>query len=81
MCSAGASDLSHLRCIHVDWGSHPTSYSPIIGIFPPDIKRPGRECDETSPSSTKAKNDWKCRKLAPSHVPSWYESRKFYLYL
>lgn len=70
MFSAGASDLPHLRGIHVDLGSNPASYSPTIGIISSGVKLPGRESDETSPSSTKAKNDWNYRKPAPSYVLS-----------
>jgi hypothetical protein len=64
---AGAGNFSlHHRCVQNSSGAHPASYPMgTRGSFP-GVKRPGREADHSSPSSTEVKE---CMELS-FHSPS-----------
>jgi hypothetical protein len=56
--SAGAGNFSPHHRIQKGSGAHPDSYPMgIRGTFP-GVKRPGREADHSSPSSSKVNNAW-----------------------
>ena len=54
---ANERDFSRLQNDHNSSGAHPASNSMGTGIVP-KVKKPGRQLNDSPPSSTKVKNEW-----------------------
>jgi hypothetical protein len=62
---AGAGNFSFLHCVQTGSGAHPASYPMGTRGFSLGVKRPGREADNTPPSSAEVKNAWGCISILP----------------
>jgi len=45
----------HLYCVQTYSGAHPASYPIVTGVSFPDVKRSGREADQSPPSSAEVR--------------------------
>jgi hypothetical protein len=48
-------DFSLRHRVQTESGAHPASYPKGIGLFSPEVKRPGREADHSPSSSVEVK--------------------------
>jgi hypothetical protein len=63
-------DVSLLHTVHTGSGANPASeYNEYRGAIFPEVKRPGREADHSSPSTAEVKNGGLIPPLP--HTPSW----------
>jgi hypothetical protein len=47
-----------LHVVHTFCGAHPASYPVVLGALFPELKRPGREADNSPPISVEVKSTW-----------------------
>jgi hypothetical protein len=51
-------NISLLYNVQTCNGAHSISYPTGMGILPQRVKKPGRECDHSAPTSAQLKNKW-----------------------
>jgi hypothetical protein len=68
---AGAVIFSLRHGVHTGCGTRPTPYVLGTGGSFSTVKRPGREADHSSLTSTESKNVWSCTSV-PQYVLMWH---------
>jgi hypothetical protein len=58
-------------CPDLLWSSPRLLFNGYGGLYPPGVKRPGREADHSAPSNTEINNEWHCTSIPPSIVVMW----------